>query len=135
MSTHPIRHREPVHAELHPLVYKTMIALTAWLVLSVWLLFNRGHYVGLNLVVITTFFLVFAGIPVVLWLTWRREAPDEQPTRIDRYREWITHAFSTWTGDVSGREAAMQILLPLAAVSIGMTIFGLVFAFTVPHLG
>jgi len=29
----------------------------------------------------------------------------------------------------------MQILLPIAAVSIGITIFGLVFAFAVPHLG
>ncbi len=135
MSTHPIRRREPAHSDLHPLVYKTMIALTGWLVLSIWLLFDRGRYVGLNLVVITTFFLVLVGIPVMLWLSWRREAPDEQPAQVDRYPDWIAHAFSTWTGDISGREAAMQILLPLAAVSIGMTIFGLVFAFTVPHLG
>jgi hypothetical protein len=41
----------------------------------------------------------------------------------------------TWTGRVSGREAAMQILLPIAAVAFGMTIFGLVFLFTVPDLG
>jgi hypothetical protein len=33
-----------------------------------------------------------------------------------------------------GKEAAMQILLPIAAVSIGMTIFGLVFLFDLPHL-
>ena len=39
------------------------------------------------------------------------------------------------TGALSGREAAMQILLPIAAVSIGMTIFGLVFYFDVPHAG
>ncbi len=35
---------------------------------------------------------------------------------------------------LSGREAAMQILLPIAAVAIGMTIFGLVFYFDVPAL-
>jgi hypothetical protein len=29
----------------------------------------------------------------------------------------------------------MQILLPIAAVAFGMTIFGLVFLITVPHLG
>ena len=39
------------------------------------------------------------------------------------------------TGNVSGGEAALQILLPIAAVAFGMTIFGLVFLFTVPHLG
>jgi len=40
----------------------------------------------------------------------------------------------TWTGGVSGREAAVQILLPIAAVAIGMTIFGLAFLYAVPHL-
>ena len=29
----------------------------------------------------------------------------------------------------------MQILLPIAAVAIGMTIFGLVFYFDVPNIG
>jgi len=29
----------------------------------------------------------------------------------------------------------MQSLLPIAAVAFGMTIFGLVFLFSVPHLG
>jgi hypothetical protein len=41
--------------------------------------------------------------------------------------------FATSTGTLSGREAAQQILLPIVAVSIGMTIFGLVFYFDVPH--
>jgi hypothetical protein len=36
---------------------------------------------------------------------------------------------------LTGREAAMQILLPIAAVSIGMFIFGLVCYFDVPHTG
>ena len=31
-------------------------------------------------------------------------------------------------------EAAVQILLPIAAVAFGMTIFGLAFLFAVPHL-
>ena len=40
-----------------------------------------------------------------------------------------------WTGALTGREAAMQILLPIAAVSIGMFIFGLVYYFDIPHAG
>jgi hypothetical protein len=36
---------------------------------------------------------------------------------------------------MSAREAVTQVLLPLAAVSIGMTIFGLVYYFDVPHIG
>jgi hypothetical protein len=41
----------------------------------------------------------------------------------------------TWTGGISGGEAAIQILLPISAVAFGMTIFGLLFLFAVPHLG
>jgi len=48
MSRHPITPDTPAHDELHPFVYRTMVGLTVWLVLSVWLLFDRGTYVGLN---------------------------------------------------------------------------------------
>lgn len=133
--TLPVARGAPVHGELHPLVYKALVGLTIWLVLSVWLLFDRGHYVGLNLVVITAFFLVLVGIPVALWLAWRRAASEaEQGEAVERFRDWTAQQFATWTGGISGREAVIQILLPIAAVSLGMTIFGLVFVFAVPHL-
>lgn len=135
-TTLPVPPNVPRRGGLHPLVYKTIMGLTIWLVLSVWLLFDRGQYVSLNLAIITAFFLVLVGIPVMLWLTWRREASEtEWDGAANRFRDWTAQPFSTWTGGISGREAAMQILLPIAAVSIGMTIFGLVFAFAVPHVG
>jgi hypothetical protein len=121
--------------ELHPLVYRAMIGLTIWLVLSVWALFDRGSYVGLNLAIVTLFFLIFVALPTTLWLAWRRNTdPNEQHSYVTPFREWISHPFVTWTGGISGREAAMQILLPIAAVAFGMTIFGLVFLFAVPRL-
>jgi hypothetical protein len=113
-----------------------MIGLTIWLVLSVWVLFSRGAYEGVTLSVITLFFVVLVGIPVVLWLTWRRNTdPNELHDNVAPYREWSSGSFETWTGGISGREASIQILLPIAAVAIGMTIFGLVFLLAVPHLG
>jgi len=137
MTTHPlpVRHNRPTN-ELHPLVYRSLIGLTIWLVLSVWALFSRGTYEGLTLSVITLFFLILAGIPLLLWLTWRRHAdPNERAGYVAPFTEWASHPFETWTGDLSGREASMQIILPIAAVAFGMTIFGLVFLFAVPHLG
>jgi hypothetical protein len=120
--------------ELHPLVYRAMIGLTIWFVLSVWALFDRGSYVGLDLAIVTLFFLIFAALPTTLWLAWRRNTdPNEQHSYVTPFREWISHPFVTWTGGISGREAAMQILLPIAAVAFGMTIFGLVFLFAVPR--
>ncbi|HEY6025135.1 MAG TPA: hypothetical protein VIV34_13270 [Pseudolabrys sp.] len=137
MTTHPlpVRHNRPTNDELHPLVYRSIIGLTIWLVLSVWALFSRGAYEGLTLSVITLFFLVLVAIPVLLWLTWRHNTdPSEQHGYVAPFSEWAAHSFVTWTGGITGREAAIQILLPIAAVAIGMTIFGLTFRFAVPHL-
>ncbi len=129
------RHNLPTNDELHPRIYQAMIGLALWLVLSIWFLFDRGAYVGLILAMITVFFVIFVGIPASLWQTWRRNAgPDEQPDP-EAYREWSSHRFATWTGGIGGTNAAVQILLPLAAASIGMTIFGIVFYLAVPQVG
>ena len=72
MTAHlPARDNRP-NDELHPLIYQSLIGLTIWFVLSVWGLFSRGAYEGLTLSVITLFFVILVGIPVLLWLTWRR---------------------------------------------------------------
>jgi hypothetical protein len=133
---HPAQYNRPVHDGLHPLVYRSMIGLTIWLVLSVWAFFNRGAYIGLTLAMITLFFVILLAIPVVIWKTWQHNAPPEETREpAESFDAWASQRFATSTGALSGREAAMQILLPIAAVSIGMTIFGLVFYFDVPHGG
>jgi hypothetical protein len=133
---HPERRNAPVHDELHPLIYRAMIGLTLWLVVSIWALFDRGSYFGLTLGVITLFFLIAVGIPVLLWLTWQHNtAPDERNRLNEPLRDWLSHLFETCTGVTTGKDAAAQVLLPIAAVAFGMTIFGLVFLFTVPQLG
>lgn len=132
----PVQRNRMIDDELHPVVYRSIIGLTIWLVLSIWVLFSRGTYEGVTLSVITLFFLILVAIPVLLWLSWRRNTnPNQLHGHIAPFREWSTHWFVTWTGRVSGREAALQILLPIAAVAFSMTIFGLVFLFAVPHLG
>ncbi len=135
MSTHT-HHDRPMHDGLHPLVYRSMVALTIWLVLSVWVFFNRGVYVGLTLAMITVFFVILVGIPVLIWKTWQHNAPAEETREPkESFDAWASQSFATRTGALSGREAAIQTLLPIAAVSIGMFIFGLVFYFDVPHVG
>jgi hypothetical protein len=137
MTTHAHQnHHHPAHQGLHPLIYRSMIGLTLWLVLSIWVFFNTGAYNGLTLAMITLFFVVLVAIPVVLWQTWQHNAPPSE-TRApgESFRDWTSEEFVTWTGGLSGREAAIQVLLPIAAVSIGMTVFGLVYYFSVPHGG
>jgi hypothetical protein len=138
MTTHaqPVQHNRPIHDGLHPFVYRSMIGLTIWLVLSIWAFFSRGGYIGLTLAMITFFFLIIVAIPVLIWKSWQHNAPpDETRELVESYGWWASQRFVISTGALSGREAAMQILLPIAAVSIGMTIFGLVFYFDVPHAG
>jgi len=137
LTTHPLpaRRNWARTDELHPRIYATVVGLTIWLVLSAWVFFSRGSYEGLTLSVITLFFTVLVGIPVLLWLTWRHNAaPQTQNDNAAPFSEWTAKSFETWTGSLSGSEASIQILLPIAAVAIGMTIFGLVFMFTVPNL-
>jgi hypothetical protein len=137
MAAHllPVKENRPQTDELHPRIYTTVVGLTLWLVLSVWVLFSRGSYEGLTLSVITLFFTVLVGIPVLLWLTWRHNTdPKNQSASAAPFGEWTRKSFQTWTGSIGAREASIQILLPIAAVTIGMTIFGLVLLFTLPNL-
>ena len=68
--------------------------------------------------------------------TWQHNAPSEETREpAGSFDAWASQSFATWTGALSGREVTMQILLPIAAVALGMTIFGLVFYFDVPHVG
>jgi hypothetical protein len=101
MATYPlpVQHNRRTN-ELHPLVYRAMIGLTIWLVLSVWALFSRGAYEGVTLSIITLFFVVLVGIPVILWLTWRRNT--DLNDNVAPYREWSAGSFETWTGGISG---------------------------------
>jgi hypothetical protein len=88
-NTLPVRYSPPATDELHPWVYRAIIGLTIWLVLSVWVLFSRGTYEGLTLSVITLFFLILVGIPVLLWLTWRRNTdPKEQHGFVAPFHDW-----------------------------------------------
>ncbi len=135
-DAHPARHKQSIRDGLHPLVYRSIIALTVWLVLSVWIFFNRGAYTGLTLAMITLFFLIVVSIPVLIWKSWQHNAPPEETREpVESFDAWASQSFATWTGALSGREAAMQILLPIAAVAVGMTIFGLVFDVVVPNAG
>src|SRR5262245_57821554 len=135
MATYPLpvsRNRARAN-ELHPRIYTAIVGLTIWFVVSIWLLFSRGNYEGLTLSIITLFFIVLVGIPLLLWLTWRHNTP-EQNGNTAPFSEWTTNSFETSTGDISGRQASIQILLPIAAVAIGITVFGLVFMLAVPAL-
>jgi hypothetical protein len=134
MTSNNKEYREPSHDGLHPAIYKTLAGLVLWLIISVWIFFSRGQYMALNVVPVSGILIVMVGIPFIIWSSWRRQRLD-QPPGSESFRDWTRDKFQTSTGPLSGREAATLILLPIVAVSVGMTIFGLVLYFSVPNLG
>jgi hypothetical protein len=66
-------------------------------------------------------------VPALLWLTWRRNADGARDDSHLSFRDWAVGDFDTLTGPVKGANATVEVLLPIAAVAVGMTVLGLVF--------
>jgi hypothetical protein len=121
--------RRPVESWLHPRVYSIAIALSAWLVLSVWLFAGSG-ITDYLLVIVSGFIFIAVMLPLILSRVARTDDDDaETAAKRPSFREWTKSEFGISQGRLSGREAALQILLPIAAVAFGMTAFGLALHF------
>ena len=129
MGREIIGHNRAVSGDLHPLVYKMVIGLVLLFVLSAWVFFGGWAYMGLLLAVVTGFFLIATAIPLLIWLTWRRQHEHDSPEHgSGSYRDWASGDFAIWQGRLAGSEAAVQVTLPIAAVSIGLLAIGIVLA-------
>jgi hypothetical protein len=105
--------------------------LLIWFVVAAWLLFGGSGYIELALAMISV--LVFMAIAIPLaWRTHQtaqRSAgslPAAEQASLDK---WLRGQFATWTDQEKGSTAAIEILLPLAAVAFGITALGIVFEF------
>ena len=136
---------EPATARLHPLVYVAVAGAFIWLVTAAWVFFGGWGQMGLNLAIVSTLVFMAGGIPFVLWranVRARRRAGEVDPTlslesgegeRQERFDVWIRGNFDTWSGQQKSRLAAIEILLPLAAAAVGMTLLGIVFEIAQRH--
>ena len=118
------RRDRPVSNGLHPYVYAAFAALTLWFVLAIWMSFAGDGYTDWLLVVVSAFLLIFVALPFVLSLVARDEADDGGPRR--SFRNWASCEFDTWQYRLKCRHAAIEVLLPVAAIAFGMTAFGVV---------
>jgi hypothetical protein len=111
--------------DFHPLVYKLAAGLAVWFVLSAWL-FEGGGTTGYLFAVVSLVVLVMVGIPAVLGVVQRtRRRRDEGGGREEgQFGDWASHDVHLSTGPVKGAIATIEAILPIAAVAIGLTIFG-----------
>jgi hypothetical protein len=120
------RHR-PASSELHPLLYWAMAGLAFWFAAAAWLFFSSGGYTDLALGIVSLFLLITVAIPFVIFMAWRGSPVSGEPSsHTQTFRDWVGREFEIWEGRVSGKEAAIEILLPLVAVALGLTLFGVV---------
>ena len=128
MARELVAHNKPVFDQLHPSIYKVAVGLVAWFVLTAWIFFDRQNDIGLPLGIVSTLLLVAVLLPWSLSLVWRRHeiAYQRHPERIS-FHDWRIGDFAVWDGKLRGMHAAIDMLLPLAAVAFGLTALGIVF--------
>ena len=116
---------------LHPLIHVGAAGLLIWFVIAAWLLFGGSGYIELSLTMVTLLVMIAIGTPLALWrgkVAAQRSDAGTNPTEntFESLGTWLQGRFSTWTDQEKGLTAAIEILLPLAAVAFGMTALGIV---------
>lgn len=128
MSRNTYHPAKRVTDRLHPALYLALIALALWFVVSAWA-FGGDGYTDYLLVVASGLIGIVIAILTFLWRIWRNHPHDERP--FGSFREWLaTREFQIWQDRVKAGNAAIEILLPVAAVAFGMSILAIVVHFT-----
>ena len=115
-----------VTGRLHPRVYALLIALALYFALSVWS-FAGGGVTDYLLFIVSAFIFIAVALPLILSQVGHTDGAAEGDDKQPALRDWAARDFDTWAGRLSGAQAAAQILLPIAAAAIGMTVIGIAF--------
>jgi hypothetical protein len=122
------RDDKPVSDRLHPLVYMAVVGLALWLIVSVWGFAGAGDADYL-LAVVSLFIVIAVTVPLTLWRVWQKNNTANLAEKRQSFRDWASIEFATSQGRRKGANAAIEILVPLAAVAFGMTAFAIALHF------
>ena len=132
VPSQPAQESNRVRRSLHPTVYVAFVGLVLWLVLAVWG-FGYDGQTDYLLAIVTGFLIIAVAIPATLALMAYSQGDSDEgknPRDTASFRQWAAEDFDTWQDRVKGRNAAVEVLLPMAAIAIGMTAFAVVLHFT-----
>jgi hypothetical protein len=128
MSRELVAHNRPVFDRLHPKIYGAAVGLIAWFALMAWVLFDHGGQTSLALTFVTVLFVVAVVLMWTLSLVWKQSrTPHERHQQEPSLHDWQHGEFAVWGAKLRGSHAAIDVLLPLMAVSFGLTAIGIVF--------
>jgi hypothetical protein len=115
----------PASSQLHPWVYAAISGLALCYVLSVWFGFASSGYTDWLLTIASFFILGSLALPFIAWRVWHENADVKGTGRQASFRRWAAAEFDIGQGHMRGRTAAIEILLPIAAVAFGMLAFAI----------
>jgi hypothetical protein len=129
---HLIDHNKPVFDHFHPKVYMIGLAFVVWFALAAWVLFDhkfdRVDDMALPLAMISALLLFVILLVAALTSVWKRHRlGDDGHAQNVAFRDWRLGNFAIWDGSLKSRDAAIDMLLPLAAAAFGLTAIGVVF--------
>ncbi|MEH2505952.1 MULTISPECIES: hypothetical protein [unclassified Bradyrhizobium] len=128
MTKEIVLRNRPVFDQIHPSIYGAAVGLVAWFAAAAWILFDRESDIGLLLAMVSVLLLVAVLLPWSLSLVWKRHAKPHQPHSDETsFHDWRIGDFAVWGSKIHGTQAAIDMLLPLAAVAFGLTAIGIVF--------
>ena len=112
--------------EFHPAVLRVVLALAAVFIIGAWGFLAGTGYVSLVAGVVTFFTLVVLAIPYDLW---RIKADHEHSPQLSKgsFGEWLRTEMVVWQDHLSGRDAMITALLPMAAVAFGALFLAITF--------
>ncbi|TMJ79621.1 MAG: hypothetical protein E6G79_20490 [Alphaproteobacteria bacterium] len=91
-------------------------------------MFDRQNDIGLPLAMISVLLLVAVFLPWSLSLVWQKhQLADQRHLEEISFQDWKIADFAVWGSKLRGMHAAIDMLLPLAAVAFGLTALGIVF--------
>src|SRR5437762_1721958 len=126
MARELVAHNKPVFDQLHPTIYAAAVGLVVWFAIAAWVLFDRQSDIELPLVMVSVLLLVAVLLPFALSLVWKKYLMPRHPTKIS-FHDWSAGDFAVWGSRLHSTHAAIDMLLPLAAVAFGLTAIGIVF--------
>jgi len=128
MEQLPEKRGDKSTAEFHPLIYKVIAGLFALFAVAAWIAFARQGDTEENLIAVTLLFVVAAVIPYTMWLSFKHHQTPQPTLKGSRpFRDWANSTVEVWGSRVKGKDAAINALLPIAAVAVGMVLYGAAF--------
>jgi hypothetical protein len=112
-------------AEFHRAIYRSVVIAFAWIMMASWLAFGGRSGTNLDLAVASLLFTVILSLPIII-CKMAAARGRRQGVQLQRF---LAGRVDTATGELSGGEAWVQVLLIPLALAFAAVAIGAVYAF------